>query len=42
MSLMPIRLEQVSTSVGKDDRSVVGAERDERNRAITRPDIVAW
>lgn len=26
MSLMPIRLEQVSTSVGEDDRSVVGAE----------------
>jgi hypothetical protein len=25
MSLMPIRLEQVSTSVGKDDRPVVGA-----------------
>jgi hypothetical protein len=26
MTLMPIRLEHVSTSVGKDDRSVVGAE----------------
>jgi hypothetical protein len=26
MSLMPIRLEQVSTSVGQDNRSVVGAE----------------
>jgi hypothetical protein len=26
MSLMPIRLEQVSTSVSQDNRSVVGAE----------------